>query len=176
MENGMFYNENKTNRIRRIKIAVIIFVTFLLQNNPIFYSKQQPVPIMLLVPLVVCVGMFEREIWGMVFGLFAGILLDAFSAESLCFHSIALTCIGFISGLLITGIFRNTLKTCLIFSSVALFIYNTVYFIIYYASTANGSADYIYVNIYFASMLLSLIFSFVFYLIIRAVSSKKKSE
>lgn len=176
METGTFYNENKANRIRRIKIAVVIFVTFLLQNNPLFSSKPQSVPIMLLVPLTVCIGMFEREIWGMVFGLFAGVLLDAFSAESLCYHSIALTCIGFISGLLVTGIFRNTMKTCLIFSSVALFLYNTLYFIIYYISDAGNSSDYIYVNYYLESVFFSFVFTFVFYYIIRMISSKKKTE
>lgn len=176
MENGTFYNENKANRIRRIKIAVVVFVTFLLQNNPYFFAKQQSFPVMLMIPLVVCIGMFEREIWGMVFGLFAGILLDAFSAESLCFHSIALTLIGFVSGLLITGIFRNNLKTCFIFTSSALFLYNTIYFIIYYCSSAESSADYVYINFFLASLLYTLIFTFIFYFIIRLISSKNKAE
>lgn len=176
MENGTFYNENKANRVRRIKIAAVIFVTFILQNNPSFFPRPSAVPVMLLVPLTVCVGMFEREIWGMVFGLFAGILLDAFSAESLCFHSIALTTIGFVSGLLITGIFRNNLKTCFLFSTTALFLYNTLYFMIFYLPSAHGGAGYIYANVYFASVLYTLIFTIIFYYIIRLISSKKKSE
>ncbi len=174
MESGTFYNENKANQIRRIKLAVVVFVTFLLQNNSSIFIRPTDVPVMLLVPLTVCIGMFEREKWGMFFGLFAGVLLDAFSAESLCFHSIALTCIGFLSGLLITGIFRNNLKTCLLFSSISIFVYNTVYFLLYYVSAAGGEADYIYINIYFASVIYTFLFVGVFYVIVRAVCSKKK--
>ena len=176
MENGTFYNENKANRIRRIELAAVIFVTFLLQNNQNIFPRPTAVPVMLLVPLTVCIGMFEREIWGMIFGLFAGVLLDAFSAESLCFHSIALTCIGFLSGLLITGIFRNNLKTCYLFSTVALFLYNTVYFLIYYCSAAGRDADYIYINVYLASVIYTLLFTIVFYIIVRALSFKNRVE
>lgn len=174
MESGTFYNENKANQLRRIKLAVVVFVTFLLQNNSSLFIRPTDVPVMLLVPLIVCIGMFEKEKWGMFFGLFAGILVDAFSAESLCFHSIALTCIGFLSGLLITGIFRNNLKTCLLFSSVSIFVYNTVYFLLYYVSAAGREADYIYINIYFASVIYTLLFVGVFYVIVRAICSKKK--
>lgn len=174
MESGTFYNENKANQLRRIKLAVVVFVTFLLQNNSSLFIRPTDVPVMLLVPLIVCIGMFEREKWGMFFGLFAGILVDAFSAESLCFHSIALTCIGFLSGLLITGIFRNNLKTCLLFSSVSIFVYNTVYFLLYYVSAAGREADYIYINIYFASVIYTFLFVGVFYVIVRAICSKKK--
>ncbi len=176
MENGTFYNENKANRARRIKLAAVIFVTFLLQNNQFIFPRPTAVPVMLLVPLTVCVGMFEREMWGMLFGLFAGVLLDAFSAESLCFHSVALTCIGFASGLLITGIFRNNLKTCYLFSTAALLIYNTLYFLIFYCHSAAHSADYVYINVYLASVIYSLLFAFVFYYIVRFISAKNRTE
>lgn len=175
MESETFYNEKKMNNIRRIKLAAVVFVTFLLQNTIHLFPRPTDVPVMLLVPLIVCIGMFESERWGMFFGLFAGVLLDAFSAESLCFHSIALTCIGFLSGLLITGIFRNNLKTCLLFSTVSIFIYNTFYFLLYYVSAAGDGADYIYINIYFASVIYTLLFAALFYVIVRAICSKKKS-
>lgn len=173
METGTFYNENKATRIRRIKLAAVVFVTFLIQNNRFLFPRPDGVPVIFLVPLIVSIGMFERERWGMFFGLFAGVLLDAFSAESLCFHSIALTCIGFLSGLLITGVFRNNLKTFILFSSISLFVYNTVYFLIFYFSAAGEKAGYIYVNVYLASIVYTFIFSIVFYLIVRAISVKK---
>ena len=131
---------------------------------------------MLLVPLTVSIGMFEKERWGMFFGLFAGVLMDAFSAESLCFHSVALTCIGFFSGLLITGIFRNCMKTFFLISAVSLFIYNTIYFLLFYFSAAGDSAGYIYANIYFASVIYTLLLAVFMYLIVRAIFVKNKPE
>ena len=176
MESGTFYNENKANQLRRIKLAVVVFVTFLLQNNSSLFIRPTDVPVMLLVPLIVCIGMFEREKWGMFFGLFAGVLMDAFSAESLCYHSIALTCIGFLSGLLITGIFRNCIKTFFLISGVSLLIYNTLYFFIYYFSKSGGSAGYIYANIYFASVIYTLFLAVILYLIVRHIFINNKPE
>lgn len=171
-----FYNENKVNRIRRIKLAAVILVTFFLQTNQYIFPRITNAPFMLLVPLTVSIGMFEKERWGMFFGLLAGVMMDAFSAESLCFHSVALTCIGFFSGLLITGIFRNSMKTFILISGVSLFIYNTLYFLIFYFSKSGGSAGYIYANIYFASIIYTLLLSVFLYMIVRKISVKNKSE
>ncbi len=176
MENGEFYNENKINRFRRIKLAAVVLVTFFLQNTQEFIPHISNLPIMLLVPLTVCIGMFEREIWGMIFGLFSGVLLDAFSSQTLSFHSIALTCLGFTCGLLITGIFRNNLKTCVLFSAAALFLYNTIYFFIYCFSGNVYSDIRLYWKVYFVSALYTFLFTPVFYLIVRAVCVKKKRE
>lgn len=173
---GTFYNENKVNRIRRIKLAAVVFVTFLLQSNQYIFPRITDAPFMLLVPLTVSIGMFEKERWGMFFGLFAGVLMDAFSAESLCYHSIALTCIGFFSGLLITGIFRNCIKTFFLISGVSLFIYNTVYFLIFYFAKSGGSSGYIYANIYFASVIYTLFLAVILYLIVRAIFVNNKPE
>ena len=173
---GTFYNENKVNRIRRIKLAAVVLVTFLLQTNPYIFPRITDAPFMLLVPLTVSIGMFEKERWGMFFGLFAGVMMDAFSAESHCYHSIALTCIGFFSGLLITGIFRNSLKTFFLISGVSLFLYNTIYFLIFYFSKSGSESNYVYANIYFASVIYTLLLAVFSYLIVRAVSANNKSE
>lgn len=173
---GTFYNKNKANRVRRIKLAAVVLVTFLLQSNRYIFPRITDAPFMLLVPLTVSIGMFGKERWGMFFGLFAGILMDVFSAESLCFHSIALTCIGFFSGLLITGIFRNSIKTFFLISGVSLLVYNTLYFFIFYFSKSGDSSGYIYANIYFASVIYTLLLAVFLYMIVRAIFVKNKPE
>lgn len=172
MESGAFYNENKSNRLRRLILAAVILLTVFIQCTGGLFPRPWGVPAMLAVVLTVCVGMFEREIWGMLFGLFAGILLDAFSTQSLCFNSISLTLIGFVSGILITRLLRNNLKTCFILSVSALFLYNTLYFIFCCVSLAGESANYIYTNIYLASVIYSGFFIPIFYIIIRAIEKK----
>ena len=174
MENDRFFNENRINLIRRAKPAIIILIIFLLQNTAGLFPRPWGVPAMLLVPAVVCIGMFEREIPGMIFGLFAGILLDAFSAESLCFHSIALTIIGFVSGFLITSLLRNNLKTSLLLSFIALLIYNSLYFVFCIWKFADGSAAQIYLRTYLASAAYTSVFIPLIYIIVRTASKKKK--
>ena len=176
MDSDKIYNENKINVHRRIKLAVVILITFLFQNTAGLFPRPWGVPAMLLVPAVVCAGMFEREIWGMIFGLFAGVLLDAFSAETLCFHSVALTLIGFLSGLLVTRLMRNNLKTGILLSVIALTLYCSAYFVFCIWKDAKENAWYIYSNIYLASVIYTAFFIPVFYLIIRAVSKKKRAD
>ena len=176
MDNERFTVEQKTEYVCRIKLAVVILAAFLLQNTSGLFPRPWGVPAMLLVPAVVCIGMFRREVGGMGFGLLAGALLDAFSADSLCFHSIALTLIGFLSGLLITRLLRNNLKTCLLLCAAALVLYNTAYFAVCVWPSAKESAWYVYSNIYLASVIYSGLFVPVFYGIVRAVALKRRTE
>ena len=171
-----FHIENRINLKRRIKMAVIILITFLIQNTAGLFPRPWGVPAMLLVPVVVCVGMFEREIPGMIFGLFAGVLLDAYSAESLCFHSIALTLLGFFSGLLVTRLLRNSLKTSLMLCAFALIAYNSAYFAFCIWKSAGESAWFVYSNIYLASVIYTWLLVPVIYLLIRTASKTKKAE
>lgn len=173
MDSDRFSTENRINLTRRAKLAAIILITFLLQNTAGLFPHPWGVPAMLLVPAVVCAGMFEREIPGMIFGLFAGILLDAFSAESLCFHSIALTATGFLSGLLVTRLLRNNLKTSLLLSFCALLIYNCAYFVFCVWKYSGESALSVFAGTYLASVAYTAVFIPFFYLIIRSVSKKK---
>ncbi|MBQ7595498.1 MAG: rod shape-determining protein MreD [Clostridia bacterium] len=175
MDNDRFFNENRINLLRRAKPALIILVIFLIQNTAGLFPHPWGVHAMLLVPAVVCTGMFEREVPGMFFGLFAGILLDAFSAESLCFHSIALTLTGFFSGLLVTSLLRNNLKTSILLSVVALLIYNSAYFACCVWRSAGESAWQIFTGRYLLSAAYTAVFIPVIYLIVRTVSKKNKT-
>ncbi len=175
MDNNKIFNENRINMIRRAKPALVILIIFLIQNTAGFFPRPWGVPAMLLVPAVVCTGMFEREIPGMIFGLFAGILLDAFSAESLCFHSIALTLTGFFSGFLVTSLLRNNLKTSILLSAAALLVYNSAYFACCIWKSAGESARQIFLNRYLASAAYTALFIPVIYLIVRTVSKKNRT-
>ena len=174
MDSDRLNNENRINLIRRIKLAVIILITFLIQNTAGLFPHPWGIPAMLLVPVIVCTGMFEREIPGMIFGLFAGILLDAFSAESLCFHSVALTLTGFLSGILITRLLRNNLNTSILLSIIFLLVYNSAYFVFCIWKSAGASALSVYTGKYLTSAAYTALFIPVIYLIIRTVSGRKK--
>ena len=109
----------KGNNIkRRIILAVMLVVTFILQTTSGFFPSPFGIHACLLVPAAVCIAMFEREFSGMFFGLAAGMMLETVSPDSVCFYSVMFTLIGFISGILITYLMRNNLVTALIFTFV----------------------------------------------------------
>ena len=176
MNSGIFLKENKANRVRRALLALTVGIVFLLQNTSGLFPRPWGIPAMLLPTLVICIGMFERELWGMFFGVLAGALIDAFSSQGFCYHSVMLLCAGYFSGLLITRLMRNNLKTCTLLSVVFLFVYNTALYLIYYFAPSQELAGYTYVNTYLPSVIYSSFFIPVFYFLVRSIEKKNKPE
>ena len=73
MENGSIRAEKKIIRNRRIILTAAVLAIFLVWNTDGLFPKPWGIPAMLMVPVVISIGMFERETAGMFFGLFAGI-------------------------------------------------------------------------------------------------------
>lgn len=112
---------------RRIWLALIVLVTFLLQTTKGFFFAPFGIHARLLIPATVCVAMFEREFSGLFYGLAAGMMLEAVSPDSVCFNSVMFTLIGFTTGILITYLMRNNLVSALIFTFVFTLVYDTLY-------------------------------------------------
>ena len=72
----------KDNIKRRILLAVILVVTFLLQTTSGFFPAPFGIHACLLIPATVCIAMFEREFAGLFFGLAAGMMLETVSPDS----------------------------------------------------------------------------------------------
>ncbi|MBQ8782850.1 MAG: rod shape-determining protein MreD [Clostridia bacterium] len=172
MENGSIQAEKKFIRNRRIILTAAVLVFFLLWNNEAVFPKPWGIPAMLMVPVVISIGMFERETAGMFFGLFAGVLTDAFSSQTVCFHSVMLTAAGYFSGVLITRLMRNNLKTCLLLNVIFLFVYNTLFYLINYRSADAEYIPYAYSDVYVASVFYTMLFVPFVYWIIRAIFKK----
>lgn len=171
----MDYVNNLISRntvIRRVILAVLVLVTFLIQNTA--FPSIGGAHAVLLIPLTVCVAMFEREFAGMFFGLFAGAMLDAFSSDSTVFNSIIFTVIGFTAGALITYVMRNNLVCAAILTLGYSVIYTTLNFIFYYAFNGLEKPVAIYFRYYFVSAIYTVIFTPLFYLIIREIYKKLK--
>ena len=172
MENGSIQAEKKVIRNRRIILTAAVLLFFLVWNTDGMFPKPWGIPAMLMVPLVISIGMFERETAGMFFGLFAGLLMDAFSSQTVCFHSVMLTAAGYFSGVLITRLMRNNLKTCLLLNVVFLFVYNTLFYFINYHSAVSDLIPYVYSDVYVASVFYTMLFVPFVYWIIRAIFKK----
>lgn len=119
--------ENKNLYLRRVIYTVFILVTAVLQNTQGLFPEIFGVRAMLLISAVVCISMHEREISGIFFGLFAGLLWDVYSGGLFNFNAIMLTAIGFACGALVGSIMRNNLATALLMTSVSVLVYNTLY-------------------------------------------------
>lgn len=97
--------------VRRTVFVLLILAVHILQNTrgllpEIFGVKANP-----LIPLVICIGMFEREIAGAVLGMLAGILWDSVSPMGDGYNALLLMLAGAAAGLLIDYLMRNNLMT-----------------------------------------------------------------
>ena len=166
--------ESKNKIIRRAILAGLMLLTFVFQNTGILFPAPAGIHALLLLPLTVCIGMFEREFAGLFFGLFAGAMMDAFSANTICYHSIIFTLFGFAAGALTTYVMRNNFLCALILSAVFTFIHNTVYFIIYCAFDGGTGHAAVYFRYFFAAVFYTVLFTPVYYFLIRALTKQLK--
>ncbi len=159
---------------RRAILVLLTVVTFTFQQTGGLFPEPFGVKAMLLIPLTVCISMFEREFAGIFFGLLSGVMLDAFSSQATVFNSLFFTIIGFCAGALITYLMRNNLMCATIMTAVFAFIYTALLFIIYCAGDSVASPAYVYFRFYFTSAIYTVVLTPVYYLIVRAVSKQFK--
>jgi len=164
--------DNKKIIIRRAIYAALILLSAALQNTQGLFPEIGGVRAMLLIPAVICIGMHERDIPGLFFGLFAGLVWDAFSAGPHSFNAIMLTAAGFISGALIGSIMRNNIMTALLLTGSSAFVYNTLYWLWAYVFNSYDGAFGIYLTFYLPSVLYTVVLMPVFYFTVRAVKNK----
>lgn len=164
----MRFASSRNIYIRRALTALLVFLTALFQHSgfipPLFGAHA-----MLLVPLTVCIAMYERSIPGMWFGVLSGLLWDFATPGGDGFFSVMLTAVGFISGALVTFIFRNNIRAALILSFGALTVCNLSYwFVFIFHKGYEGAFDVLFSR-YLPSVLYSMVFVFVYYYIVNAI-------
>ena len=168
-------SQNKKLIIRRSCLALIILLISVLQNTDGFFPQIFGIRALILIPAVVCISMFERDIYGMLLGLFAGMLWDVF-ASGASFNALFLLSVGFICGTLINTIMRNNIVTALILSTAAILFYIILYWVFNYVLTGFDSAAYMLLRYYLPSVLYTAVFTPIMFIIIRNVEKRFSIE
>ena len=159
---------------RRAILAALTVLTFTFQNTDGLFPSPFGITAFLLIPITICVCMFEREFAGVFYGLLAGAMLDAFSAQTMIFNALFFTIIGFGAGSLITYLMRNNLLCATIFVSVATFVYTALIFFMYYALEVNISPVYVYFRYFFTSAVYTILLTPLYYFLVRFISKELK--
>lgn len=166
---------NKKTIARRAILVGFVVITFLFQNTGGLFPAPFGIKALLLIPLTICISMFEREFAGIFYGLLSGALLDAFSAQSSVFNSLMLTIFGFAAGSLITYLMRNNLLCATMLTAVAACVYNVISFVVYSAFDSLDAPVATFFRYYFTSAVYTILLTPVYYFIVRAVSKHFKS-
>ena len=168
-------SQNKKLIIRRSCLALIILLISVLQNTDGFFPQIFGIRALILIPAVVCMAMYERDIWGMLLGLFAGALWDI-TASGASFNALYLLTVGFVCGTLINTIMRNNVVTAMILSTLATLIYNIGYWAVSFVGGGMDNAGFILIRYYLPSILYTMLFIPLTFITVRAVEKKFSVE
>lgn len=172
----MHFKENKEEIKKRTVFALLIVFTAILQNTNGLFPKILNTPAMLLIPLTVCVSMFENDMGGMIFGLFAGIIWDFYGAHFDGFYAVILTSAGYACSFLIARYMRNNFVTALVFTGTISLVTATFYFVIFILPSGIAGAGNLYVKRYLAGALYSTLLSPLYYFFVRMIALKFRKE
>ncbi len=161
--------------IRRICLALILLLLSVLQNTDGFFPQIFGVRALLLIPCVVCIAMYERDIWGMLFGLFAGALWDIF-ASGASFNALFLLAVGFGCGTLINTVMRSNIVTATLLSFISSLFYNIIYWLFHFVIPKTDSAAFMLLRYYLPCMLYTAILTPGIFLAVRAIEKKFTEE
>lgn len=166
----MFRREGLPVAAKRILLFFIVLLSALLQNTdglmPVFFGAR----LFLLIPVVVCIGMCEGEVSGLIYGLIGGAFWDVCSAGIDGYHAFYLALIGCLSGVLIHFIMRNRLLTQYCICGISAVVYCLIYWM-FTVYIPLGDMNYRkLLGFYLPSAVVTTAFSFVFYYVIRFIS------
>ena len=126
-------NNTKLIIFRRTVFVILILITNIFQNTRGWFPEIFSARAFLLIPLIVCLGMFEREVVGALLGALAGALWDSVFGLADGYNALFLMIIGGGCGLLINILMRNHLLTALILSGSATLLY-TVFYVLFFVT------------------------------------------
>lgn len=171
----LHYGNNKPKYIRFAIYALIIVLTALMQNSPFIFPEIFGARAFLLLPLLVSIAMFEREIAAAVFGVFAGVLWDICSVKD-GFNAFVLLLICAVCSLLIIRLMRNNILTALVLVAGAVVSYCAVYVIINLLFSGAGASVKQIFTFYLPSCVYTLAFVPVFYFPVSWIYASHKTS
>ena len=147
-------------------LGVLFLFLFLLQYAGVFPAIQGARPL-LLVAVTITSAMFLRQWAGAAFGAVAGMLMDAVTGGTGCFHTLTLLIFGCAAGLLITCLFNNTLGVSLLLQAGFLLFYVTLRWLFFYLIPGYDNPGYLFVKYGLGDFIYTFVLSIPLYFLIR---------
>ena len=147
--------------------GAIFFLIYIIQYTDGVFSFNSAIP-QLMLPIVVCCGMYWDDRIGAIFGFFLGSCVDAVAADTICYNTISLMLIGYVSGLLIEKIINNNFRASLLL----VFGFSLIYY--FGCWCMSGFSSGYMSKIYFELVFNTVIFSIPLYWFMRWIINLRK--
>ncbi|MDD3692810.1 MAG: rod shape-determining protein MreD [Oscillospiraceae bacterium] len=119
---GRLINRLGSRYLKWTAYGLVILLTIILQSLPRFLPQLLSAKPLLIIPVVVCIAMFEGPVDGAAAGVCGGILWDLFSDRLLGFNALILLILCCACGLMSQLLIRNNLLSTLMMTAATLFV------------------------------------------------------
>lgn len=164
--------DNRNLYIRRLCLAGGLLLVAILQNTGGLLPSVFGIRAMPLIPAVICIAMFERELPGMFFGVGAGLLWDCVSASGTNRNAILLAVFAFVSGALITHIMRNNIVTALLLCGSGIVLHSLFFFFKDFVFSGHFDGAYKLLTFYIPSCIYTMLFVPIFYFLVMSLEKR----
>lgn len=176
----MKFADNKNLYIRRALFALLLGLAAIFQHTSGAIPSIFGARAFILIPLAVCIAMYEKSMGGLSFGVLAGVLWDFATVRGDGFYAVVMALAGYIAGALTVYVVRNNIFSAAILSlGVSLFV-TTVYWFVFIFLRGYESAWSVLWSFYFPSAVYTAAFSAVYYylvrFIVRLTTDKKRNK
>ncbi len=171
----LHYGNNKPKYIRYGLYVLIISLACVFQNTNLHLPEIFGARAFLLLPLILCIAMHEREVPAAVFGAFAGVLWDVSSLVE-GFNSIVIMLLSVVGSILVNRVMQNNIVSSFVLSAGAVAIYELLYIIVNLGISGAGGMVKQFVVFYLPSFAYTLVFVPVFYYITKKIYASYKTE
>ena len=161
--------ENKPKILRRLTFFCLIVAAAVIQNTGLL-PELAGLRFLPLLPLTVSVSMFERETYGLNFGLLAGILVDMNVGRADGTNALFFALTGFLCGLLMTYLMMNNLITAALLTAVSEALYAFFSFALHCG--VSGGALRELLGFYLPSAMLNLLTTPLIYYFVRFINKQ----
>lgn len=170
----MNYDNNKPKIKRRIIFVVAIIVTAIIQNTGARVNGTFDAHAFLLIPLLISISMFEREIASALLGAIAGLLWDL-SAGVDGYNVLVLMLLCAVCSILINRLMQNNIITAVVLGLSAVAVYITLYIFIYIVLDGGGYPLSQVLRFYLPSFIFTSAFIPVYYFLVRVVFESNRT-
>ena len=150
---------------------LLLLLFYTLQTTPYLFQIFGIKPVLIL-PLVVCISMYEGVMPSSVFSMIAGLLWDISSDKLFGFNAVILLCCSSLISLSFIYYLRTKLVNCIAFCCITTVLQGLIDFLFYYAIWDYPNVSIIFVNRILPTMIYTIILTPLFYYLIRMISLK----
>lgn len=157
---------------RKITIAVIIIVCFLLQCTVFKSLEIASISPNLLIVVTAAFGFMRGQKEGLFVGFFCGLLLDLLSGSALGFYALIYMFVGFVNGFFKRIFFPDEVRLPVILIALSDFSCNLVIYFILFWFRGRFAFGYYLMHIIFPELVYTMVVAILLYFILLKINQK----